>query len=83
MTGGFSPWSKFNAHSWSVLNARRHLAVKNFKNAPNNRANAIEEMKKLERTMTPQQLADGLKLADNFVPLKQTSRPIGDPHRDK
>jgi hypothetical protein len=23
MTGGFSPWSKFNAHSWSVLNAHR------------------------------------------------------------
>jgi len=59
------------------------LAVKTFKNAPNNRAKAVEEMKKLEKTMTPQQLADGLKLADNFVPLKQTSQTIGDPHRDK
>jgi hypothetical protein len=26
MTGGFSPWSKFNAHSWSVLNARRQAS---------------------------------------------------------
>jgi len=26
MTGGFSPWSKFNAHNWSVLDARRHWA---------------------------------------------------------
>ena len=24
MTGGYRPWSKFNAHSWSLLNARRH-----------------------------------------------------------
>jgi len=23
MTGGYRPWSKFNAHSWSLLNARR------------------------------------------------------------
>lgn len=23
MTGGYRPWSKFNAHSWSFLNARR------------------------------------------------------------
>jgi len=25
MTGGYRPWSKFNAHSWSLLNARRHV----------------------------------------------------------
>ena len=25
MTGGYRPWSKFNAHSWSILNARRHI----------------------------------------------------------
>ncbi len=59
------------------------LAVKNFKNVPNNRAKAEREMKVLEQTMTPIQIADGLKLADNFVPLKQTSQTIGDPHRDK
>ncbi len=59
------------------------LAVKSFKNAPNNRAKAVEEMKKLEKTMTPLQLAEGLKLADQFVPLKQTSETIGDPRRDK
>ena len=23
MTSGYRPWSKFNAHSWSILNARR------------------------------------------------------------
>ena len=27
MTGGYRPWSKFNAHSWSLLNARRHAAT--------------------------------------------------------
>lgn len=59
------------------------LAVKNFKNAPRNHAKAEEEMKKLEKTMAPQQLAEGLKLADNFVPLKQISRTIGDPRREK
>ena len=26
MTGGYRPWSKFNAHSWSILNARRHYS---------------------------------------------------------
>ena len=25
MTSGYRPWSKFNAHSWSILNARRHV----------------------------------------------------------
>ena len=29
MTGGYRPWSKFNAHSWSILNARRHRAIQN------------------------------------------------------
>ena len=24
MSGGYHPWSKFNAHRWSNLNARRH-----------------------------------------------------------
>ena len=28
MTGGYRPWSKFNAHSWSNLNARRHPVLK-------------------------------------------------------
>lgn len=59
------------------------LAVKNFKNAPNNRAKAVTEMQDLEKTMTPQQIAAGLKLADKFVPLKQTTLTIGDPQRDK
>jgi len=27
MTNGYRPWSKFNAHSWSVLNARRHVCI--------------------------------------------------------
>ena len=27
MTGGYRPWSKFNAHSWSLLNARRHALL--------------------------------------------------------
>jgi hypothetical protein len=26
MTAGYHPWSKFNAHRWSVLNARRHIS---------------------------------------------------------
>jgi S-adenosylmethionine synthetase len=25
MSGGYHPWSKFNAHRWSNLNARRHF----------------------------------------------------------
>ncbi|KAB2936658.1 MAG: hypothetical protein EFKGCFLK_01698 [Rhodocyclaceae bacterium] len=24
MTGGYSPWVKFNAHPWVFLNAQRH-----------------------------------------------------------
>ena len=28
MTGSYRPWSKFNAHSWSNLNARRHPVLK-------------------------------------------------------
>jgi hypothetical protein len=28
MTRCFSPWSKFNAHNWAVLNARRHGMAK-------------------------------------------------------
>jgi len=27
MTGGYRPWSKFNAHSWSLLNARRQVTT--------------------------------------------------------
>ena len=61
----------------------RLLAVKHFKNAPNNRSETEREMKELEKTMTPQQIAEGLKLADKFVPLKQTKNTIGDPQRDK
>jgi len=60
----------------------RLLAVKHFKNAPNNRSETEREMKELEKTMTPQQIAEGLKLADKFVPLKQTKNTIGDPQRD-
>ena len=26
MSGGYHPWSKFNAHRWSDLNARRQLS---------------------------------------------------------
>ena len=26
MSGGYHPWSKFNAHRWSNLNARRQLS---------------------------------------------------------
>jgi hypothetical protein len=28
MTGGYRPWSKFNAHSWSLLNARQQFQFK-------------------------------------------------------
>ncbi len=59
------------------------LAVKSFKNAPDNRSKAEREMKELEQTMTPKQIADGLKLADQFVPLKQTENTIGDPRQNK
>ncbi|MFW5397894.1 MAG: IstB-like ATP binding protein [Candidatus Accumulibacter regalis] len=27
MSGGYHPWSKFNAHRWSNLNARRHNVI--------------------------------------------------------
>lgn len=27
MSGGYHPWSKFNAHRWSNLNARRHYVT--------------------------------------------------------
>ncbi len=27
MTGGYRPWSKFNAHSWSLLNAHRQRQI--------------------------------------------------------
>ena len=28
MSGGYHPWSKFNAHRWSDLNARRQILDK-------------------------------------------------------
>ena len=33
MSGGYHPWSKFNAHRWSNLNARRNLEKKRIENA--------------------------------------------------
>lgn len=55
------------------------LAVKHFKNAPGNRAKAEKTMKEVESTLTPEQIAEGIKLADKFVPLVQTTMTIGDP----
>ena len=69
--------NEVEAYRWFVL------AVKNFKNAPNNRAKAARAMKELEQTMTPTQIADGLKLADQFVPLKQTANTMTDSLGDK
>ena len=35
MSGGYHPWSKFNAHRWSNLNARRHeLAEMHYFSSP-------------------------------------------------
>ena len=65
------------AYRWLIL------AVKQFKNAPSNRSKAEKDMKELEKSMTPKQIADGLKLADKFVPLTQTEDTIGDPRPEK
>jgi hypothetical protein len=55
------------------------LAVKNFKNAPDNRAKAENTMKEVEQSLTPEQVAESIRLADRFVPLWQTEATIGDP----
>lgn len=55
------------------------LAVKSFKNAPENRAKAEITMKKIEKSLSPEKLAEGIKMADRFVPLRQTDSTISDP----
>lgn len=57
------------------------LAVKSFRNAPDNRANAEKTMKEIEKSLSPEQLAEGIRLADKFVPFRQTKVTIGDPSK--
>jgi hypothetical protein len=71
--------------SRNVVEAYRwlYLAVSKLEGSPNNRAQGERELADIAQTMSPTQIADGKRLAERFVPLKQTEFTIGDPRRGK
>lgn len=56
-----------------------YLAVKKLEGAPHNRARAEAILSDIAQSMTPTQIADGIRFAEKFEPLKQTEYTIGDP----
>jgi TPR repeat protein len=59
------------------------LAAKNLTKSPTNRTNAESSLRALEKTMTKEQVAEGHRLADRYVPLSQAEDLMNDPPANK